>query len=251
MQKIHEFDSALREAFLSGAHDRGVYFIQRDAAERLVPCSPNKLMFSRLTSIRPGRRLLPVGFQTVAKTSGRANLDSLDARVRVLCDGKLEGIAEITIDIATKLLELAYANLEFAESDDDERKAHVAALEHLSRSAPDGPLRGKVCLITAANRDVVRIREGGRFSNAPDTKQQEKLANERALNIPVLMLLRQNGKEKLGWRDLAFWWPVIVVPQDAITSVFAAESPAEESAAAAIAGVGIPPSTPISDPNSK
>lgn len=63
MKKIHEFDSALRDAFLSGDHERGVYFIRRDITDRLMPCSPNKLMFSKITTVRPGKRLLPVGFQ--------------------------------------------------------------------------------------------------------------------------------------------------------------------------------------------
>ena len=53
MRRIHGFDGALREAFESGAHDRGVYFIQKDAADRLIPCSPNKLLFSDVVSIRP------------------------------------------------------------------------------------------------------------------------------------------------------------------------------------------------------
>jgi hypothetical protein len=61
MRNIHEFDAALREAFESGAHDQGVYFIQRDARNRVIPCSPNKLMFSEVASIRPGRRMLPTG----------------------------------------------------------------------------------------------------------------------------------------------------------------------------------------------
>ena len=57
MKRIHEFDGALREGFESGAHDQGIYFIQKDASRRLIPCSPNKLLFSDVVSIRPGRRL--------------------------------------------------------------------------------------------------------------------------------------------------------------------------------------------------
>src|SRR4029079_5230090 len=82
MKRIHEFDGALRNAFESGAHDRGVYFLQRDAARRLVPCSPNKLLFSDVVSIRPGRRLVLSGLQTVSKSAGAKNLTALDAKVR-------------------------------------------------------------------------------------------------------------------------------------------------------------------------
>src|SRR3990167_1806426 len=118
MRKIHEFDSALREAFLSGAHEQGVYFIQRDAADRLVPCSPNKLLFSKLTTIRPGRRVVPVDFQTVSKTAGKKNLDDLDRRIETLCGGNLGTSVEIDVHNAAKLLELCYQNLLFDDPDD-------------------------------------------------------------------------------------------------------------------------------------
>jgi hypothetical protein len=245
MRKIHEFDAALREAFVSGAHERGVYFIHRDIAERLMPCSPNKVMLSQLTSIRPGKRLLPVGFQTVAKSYGKAKLQDLDERIRTLIGTKMEGSAEVSIDVAVKLLGLAYQNLEFGDEGEDERKAHVAALEHLSKTSTDPSSRGKVVLITATNRDVARMREAGRFSNAPDTKQQENAAHTLAKDIPALMLLRQNGTEDRGWRGLPFWWPVVVVPQSAVTSVFAAEVAADEplvdaAVASATPGIAVP-----------
>lgn len=227
MKKIHEFDSALRDAFLSGDYERGVYFIRRDITDRLMPCSPNKLMFSKITTVRPGKRLLPVGFQTVAASAGKKNLEQVDQRVMTLV-GRLDGETLIPLETAIKLLELVYENLEFEEDQEDERKAHVAVLEHLSRQSKDENLRNKVFLITASDRDVVRVREGGRFSNAPDTKQQENLAREKAKTVPVLMLLRQKGSEDKGWRGLPFWWPVIVVPRDAVTSVFAAEAPEED-----------------------
>jgi hypothetical protein len=80
-------------------------------------------------------------------------------------------------------------------------------------------------MLTAVDREVARYREGGRFSDALDTKRLADEANERAIDIPVLLLLRQNGKEEKGWRGLPFWWPVVVTPRNSITSVFAAETP--------------------------
>jgi len=228
MRKIHAFDAALREAFESGAHDQGVYFIQKDAQNRMVPCSPNKLMFSNVLSIRPARRMLPVGFQTVARSNGKKNLANLDDQVQQLTVGSDDKPVLIAIEDAVRLLELAYANLEFDEVADDERKAHVAALEHLSRTAKPQEFKGKVWLLTAEDRNVARYREAGRFSDAPDTKQQADRARELAVDIPVLMLLRQNGEEISGWRGLPFWWPVIVTPKNAVTSIFASDAPSEQ-----------------------
>lgn len=226
MRKIHEFDAALREAFEVGAHDRGVYFIQKDASNRLAPCSPNKLLFSKVVSVRPGRRLLPVGFQTVYKSNGTKKLNELDREIEKLTKEHDE-LSEIDVAAATKLLDLAYANLEFSNSEDDDRKAHLAILEHLAQTSRNPLKRGKVLLLVARDRNVRRYREEGRFSNAPDTKQQAELAQLNAIDIPVLMLLRQNGDEDLGWRGLPFWWPVIVPQSSAVTSIFATDTIAD------------------------
>jgi hypothetical protein len=231
MRRIHEFDDALREAFESGAHDRGVYFIQRDTSRRLIQCSPNKVLFSDLVSIRPGRRLVLAGFQTVSKSAGARNLAALDSRI-----SKLVGTSEqpklIDLEEAVKLLEMAYANLEFPdETTDDDRQAHIVALEHLSRTCNKPNLKGKVWLLAARDRNVARYREEGRFSNAPDTKQQKDLAQTKADEIPVLMLLRQNGDEAKGWRDLPFWWPVILTSKSAPPVIYATKE-------------AVPPTTP-------
>lgn len=221
MKRIHEFDGALREAFESGAHDQGVYFIQRDAARRLIPCSPNKLLFSDVVSVRPGRRLVLSGFQTVSKSAGSKNLALLDARIRALV-GSSEEPHLIEVDEGVKLLELAYENFDFPdESTDDDRQAHIVALEHLSRTSGKPKLKGKIWLLAATDRNVARYREEGRFSNAPDTKQQKEAARAKADDIPVLMLLRQNGDEAKGWRGLPFWWPVILTSRSAATVIFA------------------------------
>jgi ATP:corrinoid adenosyltransferase len=224
MRRIHGFDGALREAFESGAHDRGVYFIQKDAADRLIPCSPNKLLFSDVVSIRPGRRLVLSGFQTLAKSSitAKSNLKELDKRVDMLTNSSEEPVL-ISVEEATGLLELAYANIEFDDSTEDDRQAHMVALQHLSQICKKSGLKGKVWLLAAKDRNVRRYREEGRFSNAPDTKQQKDSARTRAQDVPVLMLLRQNGEESHGWRGLPFWWPVILTPDSAATVIFATD----------------------------
>jgi len=233
MRRIHEFDAALREAVESGVNDGGVHFIQKDPSKNLIPCSPNKLLFSDVVSIRPGRRLVLSGFQTVYKSYGAKNLEALDARIANLVGSERE-LVLIDLAEAVELLKLAFANLEFDDSTDDDRQAHIAALEHLSRTSSNPRFKGKVWLLAAKDRNVSRYREEGRFSNAPDTKQQKDLARTKADDVPVLMLLRQNGKEAEGWRGLPFWWPVIVTPRSAVTAIFATDE-------------AVPPTAPASD----
>jgi hypothetical protein len=223
MKRIHEFDGALREAFTSGAHDKGVYFVQKDTKSRLIPCSPNKLLFSDVVSIRPGKRLLLSGFQTVTKTAGRKNLLDLDTKINEIA-GKSQEPILIGIDQAVELLKLAFANLEFDDSTHDDREAHIVGLEHLSKISKKADLKGKVWLILARDdRGMRRYREEGRFSNAPDTKQQNEIARNKASDIPVLLLLRQKGDEGQGWRGLPFWWPVILTPKSGATVIFSTD----------------------------
>lgn len=223
MKKIHEFDAALREAFESGAHDRGVYFIQKDANNRLTPCSPNKLLLSNVSSIRPGRRMLPIGFQTVSKTQGAQTLTALDDLMSKHLGEQKKGTAVLDVSVAVNILELAYQNLEFSDGYEDDRRAHVAALEHLSKTSASDAQRGKVRLIGVTDRNIKRYREEGRFSDAPDTSGTKDVSrgdDDSMQDMPTLVLLRQEGAVDKGWRDLPFWWPVIVTPKNAVTSIF-------------------------------
>jgi hypothetical protein len=158
----------------------------------------------------------------VYKSYGWEKLEALDAAIDTIVGKKQEPVL-IDVSKAVELLKLAYANLEFDDATDDDREAHIAALEHLSRTCKNEKLKGKVWLLVARDRDVARYREEGRFSNAPDTKQQKDLARAKADDLPVLELLRQNGSEAKGWHDLPFWWPVIVTPRSAVTSIFATD----------------------------
>jgi len=234
LRKIHQFDAALRAAFEDGSHDKGVYFIRRSLSDNLVPCSPNKLLFSKLTTVTPGERFLPSGFQTAYKTNGRKNLEALDALVQTATGGSLGKPVQVPVEEAVAMLQLAYENLEFDEGEEDERRAHISILEHLSRQSSNLKERGKAWLITSIeDRQLKRIREDGRYQSSPDTKQQRDIASKLARDIPILFLLRQAGAEERGWRGLPFWWPVIMTPFSAVTSVFADEVPADSSVATA------------------
>jgi len=121
--------------------------------------------------------------------------------------------------------------MEYDENEDydDERKGQLAALEHLAMHVVDPKTKGKVSIIAHTDRAIERVRQDGRISNSPDSYQEKAVARKAAQDMPVLLMLRQNGKQDKGWRDLPFWWPVMFVPQTAVTSVFAAEAPAEDT----------------------
>lgn len=224
MRQIHDLDAALRDAFLNGAHERGVYFMETDVSGRIIPCAPNKLLTSEIYSLRPGRRLLPIGFNTVAIARGAGRLQKLDNLVHSYSNPPHGEPVLVPVEAGIKMLDLAYENLLFEDEDEGEasRKALTAALEWLVKANAGGEHAGMVWLIVAEDRAVKRLREEGRFSNAPDTKQQRDLAESIAEGTPVISMMRQHGTEEDGWRGLPFWWPVVMVPRRAVTSIYSA-----------------------------
>ena len=79
IKRMHESDVALRES-ISRNPAQPVIFIQRSGAQ-IVPCSPNKILVSRTVTLRPFKRILPVGFQTDFKTRVTPLVTQLDALI--------------------------------------------------------------------------------------------------------------------------------------------------------------------------
>jgi hypothetical protein len=135
------------------------------------------------------------------RSSITARLSKLDKKIDALTSETGSKPILIDFDTALEMLDLAYENLVFEDEADDDRKAHMAALRHLSEYFLNKAAQGKVWLLAARDRNVKRYRESGRLSDAPDTKQQANAAKD---GIPLLILMRQNGAQVDGWRDLPF-----------------------------------------------
>jgi hypothetical protein len=227
MCRIHEFDNALREAFDNGSHEKGVYFIRKDASDKLAPCSPNKILLSDIITLKPYKRLLPIGFQTGSKSNIRKKVDELDNDISCLQTVSESDHFLIPTGKALDLLDQIKGT--FVEDElgyEWDIKAHKASLEHLSENSKDSSLRGKVWVLVKRDRKNKRYREQDlRFFDAPDTSHIEgELAKRVAIDIPMLMLFRQNGDEDLGWKGTPFWWPVIIAPKNTLTTIFAGET---------------------------
>lgn len=225
METIHEFDEALRKAFEAGGHESGVVFLRKDDANRIVPCSPNKILLSSTTTLRPGKRLLPIGFQTIQKTEVASRLAKIE---RILGDYKNDIEAGraflLEVDVAKAIIDLVAETLEFEDEGSGwDVSAFKSAMDYLSKSISVQERKGKLWCIVKRDRNINRMRPGGRVQNAPDTKQEQAMASSLDDETPVLMLLSQEGKEKQGWRDCPFWWPVLQVPRKTKTTIFASE----------------------------
>lgn len=223
MKRIHEFDSALRDAFLSGAQDHGVYFIRQDDRGRIVPCSPNKVLISDIFALRPFRRFVPYGFQTIAPSYLTREISKIDQLVATALGSRDGNPVLITLEQAKQFLDAIKDTIEFEKGFDFDWNSLNAAMEFLSKYPDTKENHGHVWLLVRRDRDNSRMRQS-RYFDAPDTSHLEgKIAREQAKTIPMLMLFRQNGKEEDGWRGSPFWWPVVVAPEETHTAIFAAQ----------------------------
>lgn len=225
MQNIHTFDSALRDAFIRGAHNNGIVFIRRDDYSNIVPCSPNKILLSTTTTIRPSRRILPVGFQTKSKTNIQKIIAQIDSVLSEhLSDGPESSPFMIELEKAKNIIDLISQTLEFEEILNWNIDAFIAILEYLSINTENTSQKGSVHCLVRTNRNIKRFKADGSFSDAPDTASTEGvIAKSTAIDVPILMLFKQNGSLEDDWRGVPFWWPVLVTPRNTQTVIFASD----------------------------
>lgn len=228
MERMHEADSALR-ARIENQGDQCVTFIELQGGN-IVPCSPTKTLASNIITLRDHRRFLPMGFQTDYKTRLQLVTAAVDARVRALgaypADSSNLPPIEITIQDAKELLDLiapTFAEFEPGYEDTWNVGEYKAILGHLSESANSPGSRGSVFLLVRIGRNRARPTDDSEISrDTPDHPQTDTLvARNAAVDLPVLMLLRQEGAEAQRWRGCPFWWPVIMTPANTRTTLFA------------------------------
>lgn len=228
MRRIHEFDNALRAAFINGSHEKGVYFIRKDTSDRLVPCSPNKIMLSSITTLKPYKRLLPIGFQTDYKSNIKKDIDELDKEINGLKIASSSDHLMIPVEQALGLLDkIKKTFISEEEGYGWDIKAHKASLEHLSKSSDNESQRSKVWLVVRTDSNISRKKTDGRFADDVGSGTGEtalSVARKIAEDIPALILVRQNGKEEHGWRGSPFWWPVIIAPKNTHPTIFATDT---------------------------
>ncbi|MBD8070004.1 Z1 domain-containing protein [Bacillus sp. PS06] len=227
MQKMQEFDSALREAFEKGSHDNGVVFIQKDAKNQIIPCSPNKLLLSKTTTLKPFKRLLPIGFQTGYKTYISGVVAQIDQIIAEESGGSEEPFL-LDLEKATKIINFIKSTHDDTAGESWDEVSFISSMEYLALNT-DSNHAGHVWCIVRKDRNIGRIREDGRYEDSPVSSKGEKgelkVARKVAHDIPALILTRQNGEEgENKWRGTAFWWPVLVTPENTKTIIFSSKS---------------------------
>jgi hypothetical protein len=210
-----------------------VQFIRTAANGRIVPCNPNKILVATTQTIRPHKRILPIGFQSGYKTGASGigkMIEALDEKVADLCGFNSAAPKLVPLATAIALLDDIEPTLHFPEDDAPPFSwdAAKAALTHLSHQHADPAQRGKVLVWAAEGRDSARMASASSHATYIETPDSEKtegqLAKTYAIDHPILFLLRQDGTAQKGWRDTPFYWPVIRAQANTPTAIYTAET---------------------------
>lgn len=215
---INAFENALREAFEDGSHEQGVVFIQADAAQRVRPCAPNKVLLSNVVAVRPSGLYLPTGFQTC---TGRDMLEGqrrLDALIPIDARNK-QAFVEIDRETARKIIATIETTLTFPDND-FEWDAMRGLLDYYSDVRDGGD--GKVLLMAETGRRLSRDRSGDKSGlSILGGGDIRRIVLDPIRSKPALILLQQEGTKELGWSGHRFWWPILAAPGTVEPCVFA------------------------------
>ncbi len=150
MQRMHEADSALRDRIEAGGSDQKVHFIELDANGRIVPCGNEKILASNITTLRAGRRILPVGFQTDYKIRLATITQNIDGLLKSAGpfpkDGETPAPYEVSLEVACSIVDLLGPTfVDFAPGFEDrwDPAEYKAILKHLSENSSDPHQRGR------------------------------------------------------------------------------------------------------------
>lgn len=224
MRCMHESDVALRDAIEKNP-EQSVIFIQKARDGSVIPCSPNKILLTETTTLKPHKRLLPVGFQTETKGKTRVITDKVDTLLALLHpNGASKEPFKIPTSKAHELLSLVEQVIVMADDEGysfDWQSLH-SAIDYLDkRSATPGEI-WCLWLTDRNNRRKKGTGSNEQYSNAPDTATFEGLiARETAKDTPMLMLFRQNGAEECDWKGAPFYWPLLWAPANTPVAIYA------------------------------
>lgn len=236
MSQMEEFDVCLRRAIESGG-DGAIQFIRKARDGSIVPCSPNKILIASTQTLRPHKRILPIGFQSGYRTgrNGISSLiDEIDSFVESTCGFSTGKSSDKPVLVplvqALDLLSKIERTLEFPDDNAPEFDwdSARAALSHLAQQPSKLQDKGKVLLWAARNRNSARMASASShatYIETPDSEKTEgRIARAHANRHPILFMLRQNGDIEKGWRGTPFYWPVIRAQGQTPTAIYTADT---------------------------
>lgn len=230
--RMNELDNQLRDWFIEGKdkEEPNAVFVGFD--KEIRPCAMQKIKVSNALTIKKQKTMYPIGFWTGGKTAIGKTVQEIDDMISGYPgyagdegDAFFEMDKDVVFEILKKIESTYIYDKKFFNEDykNDIRELMCGLQYCLDRSG------GKVLVLHRTNRNLSRIRENGGFMDAPmDGRTDLRPAREVAIDKPVLMLLRQNGKKNLdingqniGWNDTPFYWPALLTQEEIDPVMFA------------------------------
>jgi len=217
--QIHNLETALRQAFESGAHDGGVVFIQSDTKGGVIPCAPNKISLSDVIAVRPNDVLLPTNFDTVAAGRLKKSLSDFEPLIPLECRGTKK-FSPLSLHDAMKLLDSVAETLIFDGEPEFDWGAMKGLLKYYAEKAGN-----RVLILAEEGRRLSKSASGDRSGlSILGTAELRAIVREPTRTAPALVLLKQDGGPNLGWKAGPFWWPMLASPPQASSCVFATKA---------------------------
>lgn len=201
--------------------------------KRIKASAANKYTPANVKVLMPMQRILPRGFQTGSADEISGTIKEIDEILKSVpgfkiandIDNKADPFFLIDYDTAVKIIHLISSTYRYGEEynnvkyewDDNEM---VTALDHCVFNTD-----GKIYCQVYTNREMGRLRQDpndkrGPFIDSPEGGETVTRARNKAIDRPVLTLLRQKGSSIQGWRDTPFWWPALMLNKDMAAGMF-------------------------------
>jgi hypothetical protein len=227
LKSINEIDSALYN-YLEKHADRvqtedfiNVVF---GYDTRINPSASNKYTPANTKVLKPGQRILPVGFQTgeaheIAETISK--VDDMLAEIGANDDNIVTVTYEKVVELISTISETFRYGDEFENTDYTwDPVEMITALDYVSFDSD-----GLVNIMLRTDRNISRERKKskvtkGRWQDAPVNGQELKEARETSEDRPTLILIRENGLTENGWRNTPFYWPTLLMPVEMAAAIF-------------------------------
>ena len=240
LKKMNDLDNQLRDWLEQGKYDTEDYPTFVGFSKNIQPCAAQKIQASNALTLKPKKRILPVGIWPGTKTQIGRIVEKIDAMITTSPhyheqdqDGFFEMDKELVISIIeqigkTYIYDKEHENVAYKS----DLKELLCALEYSTVNSD-----GKVWALHRTNRNVSRIRENGYWVDAPDDGHSDTAPSRfKAVGRPVIMFIRENGSktkegerwtnsagEYIGWSGTPFYWPVLVMQNDLKPVMYAIE----------------------------
>ena len=222
LEQMNTFDDYLRDYLVKhkdNVRTEDITSIVIGYDPRIKPSAQNKYRPSNTKVLRAKQRILPIGFQTGTYDEIAGIVDKIDKLIFSAPGYKVDDYFLIDFDLAAKIIQLCnetfiyneeWANVDY-RFDPNEM---LTILDNLTYDTD-----GKLWCLQRTGRNSSRLRENGKFRDAPDDGRTDKPA-EIAIDRPALLLFREKGAQSQGWRNAPFYWPLLFTPENTRDGIF-------------------------------